>query len=88
MSSFSLCVEHLPNYYVRHSLSFDVYRYHLDPLWSFRRHLSRARPTEMIFHLLRSIPSERLLPAYPVGMGIVILEVIVKWLQVSVSEWN
>ena len=81
MSNISLC-------YVQVRRSFNVYRYSLNPRWSLREHISRARPTEMIFHLLRSIPSECLLDVYPVDMGLDILEVIIKWLQVSVSEWN
>ena len=45
---FSLCIEHLPNFYsVRPSEFF------FKPNWSYREHLSLAFPTETIFHLLR-----------------------------------
>ena len=53
--------------------------------WSFKEHLSRALPTEMIFSLLRSIRSECLIGQYSAEL---ILEVIIKWLEVSVSECN
>jgi hypothetical protein len=82
----SICVDHLPNCYVRPS--FNGYRYFLNPSCSFREHLSRALPTEMIFYLLRSIRSERLIRAYSAELMVDMLEVIIKWLQVSVSEWN
>ena len=59
----------------------------LNPLWSVREHLSRALPTEKIFYLLRSIPSEHL-SDYSAESMPDMLEVIIKWLQVSVIEWN
>ena len=83
MSSFSLCIEHLPNRSVRHSPIGNCY---LNPDWSFGEHLSRALPTEMIFYLLRSIRSEYLIRDYSAQSMLDILEIIVEWLQVSVSE--
>ena len=53
----------------------------------FREHLSRALPTEMIFYLLRGIPLECFLPDNFADL-LDMLEVIVKWLQVSVGECN
>ena len=80
---FSLCIEHLPNCYsVRRSVCF------LNRDWTFREHLSRALPTELIFYLLRSIPSEYLLRGYSAESILDVLEIIIKWLQVSVSEYN
>ena len=52
----------------------------------FREHLSRALPTENIFFLLRSIRTEHLIPKYLAGL-IDTLEIIIEWLQVSVSEY-
>ena len=56
-------------------------------------HLSGALPTEMIFYLLRSIGSEYLIrDSFPDSRPILSyprlnrLEIIVKWLQVSVGE--
>jgi hypothetical protein len=48
-------------------------------------HLSRALPTEMIIYLLRSIRSEGLIGDYSTGAMLDMLEIIVSWLQVSVS---
>ena len=84
---FSLCIERLPNCYSvssRHKLLFA------GPELSFREHISRSLPTEMIFHLLQSIPSERLLrfPGDPRESEYHTLEIITEWLQVSVSECN
>ena len=42
----------------------------------------------MIFGQLRTIPSERLLYGYSTELILNSLETIVKWLQVSVSEYN
>ena len=42
----------------------------------------------MIFYMLRSIPSEFLIPYYFAELKVDTLEVIIKWLQVSVSECN
>ena len=73
---FSLCIEHCPDCYSVRPF------YRNESLWD---HLSRALPTEMIFGLLRSIRSERLIhDDYMLDT----LEIIIKWLQVSVSEWN
>ena len=85
VSYFSLCIEHLPNP-VRRS-SFSLYHYCFpNPNWSFREHISRALPTEMIVYLLRSIRSECLIRDYSTGAMLHMLEIIVTWLQVSVSE--
>ena len=53
-------------------------------------HISHALLTEMIFHLLQSIPSERLLrfPRNPGESEYHTMEIIIEWLQVSVSECN
>ena len=53
---------------------------------SFSEHISRALPTEMKFYLLRSIPSESLI-LYSGNLKFDMLEAIIKWLQVSVSEY-
>ena len=87
---FSLCIEHLPDCYSARPniFSSQIVR----PDWCFREHLSHALPTEMIFDLLRSIPSERLTVnlSYPIlicdyseELMADILEIIIKWLQVS-----
>ena len=83
---FSLCIERLPNCYSGSSRLF----LYAGPELAFREHISRALPSEMIFHLLQSIPSKSLL-WFPVDSGeshYHLLEVIIKWLQVSVSECN
>ena len=75
---FSRCIEHLPNCcFVRHSV------YYLSPDWTIREHFPHALPTEMIFYLLRSIRSERLRCDDSAEL---ILEIIIKWLQVSFNE--
>ena len=53
-------------------------------------HISRSLPTEMVFYLLRSIPSEFLIRASynSKEKKIDTLEIIVKWLQVSANECN
>ena len=84
---FSLCIEHLPDCSVRHFPSY-LYTLGLEPVWDFREHLSRALPTEMIFNLLRSTRSERLMRDYSTESMFDTLEIIIKWLQVSVSECN
>ena len=57
--------------------------------WSFREHISRSLPTEMIFYLLRSIPSKFLIPANSFSKDkLDMLETIIKWLEVSVIECN
>ena len=79
---FSLCIVHLPNGY---SVRPTVYPFfHLDESWG--EHLSRALPTENIFHLLRSTPSGYLIHhAHSAEFS---LKTIIKWLQVSVGECN
>ena len=80
---FSLSTEHLSKgYSVRRSDCFN----NLD--WTFREHISRSLPTERIFYLLRSVHSTRLLREYTVELMLNMLEIIIKWLQVSVSECN
>ena len=54
----------------------------------FREHLPRALPTDTIFNLLRSISSDCLISGYSPGLMLDTLEVIIKWLLVSVSEYN
>ena len=85
---FSLCINHLPNCYSVRPSPFSLYNCFPDPDWSFREHLSRALPTKMIFHLLRSIRSECLILDYSADLMLDMLEVITKWLQVSDSECN
>ena len=62
----------------------------VSPDWSFRGHVSRSLPTEMIFYLLRSIPSKFLIRAsyYSEEVKLDTLEIIIKWLQVSANECN
>ena len=76
---FPFCIEHLPHCYSARKRS--SYR----SVWE---HLSRALPTEMIFDQLRAIPSDLLLHGYTTELKLDTLEIIVKWLQVSVSESN
>jgi hypothetical protein len=52
----------------------------------FLEHLSCALPTEMIFYLLRSIRSERLIRDYSAELMLDTLENIIEWLQVSVTS--
>ena len=82
---FSLCIERLPNCYSV-SLGFGS-ALSAGMGWAFREHISRALPTEKIFHLLQSIPSERLL-RFPRESEYNTLEIIIKWLEVSVNEFN
>ena len=77
---FSLCIEHLPHCYSARQSSF--------PDRSLWEHLSLALPTEMILYQLRTIPSDRLFHGYSTDLIHNTLEIIVKWLQVSVSECN
>ena len=77
MSSFYLYIEHLPHCYSA--------RFYLElSVWE---HLPRALPTEMIFDRLR-ISLDRDLCFYSTELKLDTLEIIVKWLQVSVSEYN
>ena len=84
---FFLFNERLPNCCSVSSSHF--YRYHCDtkPYWAFKEHISHALPTEMIFYLLRSIPSKLLVWDYDNSRKLTLytLEIIIKWLQVSVS---
>ena len=82
---FSLCIE-LPNCYSVSSYK-PISHSDAGPKLTFREHISHALPTEMIFHLLQSIPSERLL-RFPGESEYHTLEIIFKWLEVSVSECN
>ena len=66
-------------------MDYSTLRWSIGSNWSFREHLSRALPTEMIFGLLRSIRSEHLIGEYSAELT---LEIIIEWLQVSVSECN
>src|SRR6202034_2588931 len=59
-----------------------------NPDWSFREHLSRALPTERIIYLLRSMRSKCLICDYSAELMLDTLEIIIKWLQVSVSDRN
>ena len=76
----------LPNYY---SVSLGSHQlFYAGPEWAFREHISRALPTEMIFQLLQSIPSESLV-CFPGISEQHTLEIIIEWLEVSVnSECN
>ena len=69
-------IEHLPHCYSARHFSFTG-----QSVWE---HLSCALPTEKIFDQLRTISSEPLLNDFSTES----LEIIVKWLQVSVSECN
>ena len=62
------------------SSPFILHHCFLDPEWTFREHLSRALPTNMIFSLLRSIPSQCLIRDNSAEL---MLELIIMWLQVS-----
>ena len=83
MSSFFLCINQLP---YRYSVRYDYDKLYLD--WSFLEHLSRALPTEMIICQLRSINLDHLVPDLSAELMLDKVEIIVKWLQVSVSECN
>ena len=85
-SFFPLCIEHLPNCHSVRPSPFYHYRCSITPVWTFWKHLSHdALPTDMIFYVLRSIPSNRLIHVYSAGLMLDALEIIIKWLQVSVS---
>jgi hypothetical protein len=70
------------------SVRFPLLGPYISSDWAFMGHISRAIPTEMIFYLLRSIPSEFLIPDYPRKLNLDTLEIIIEWLQVSISECN
>ena len=84
---FSLCIERLPNCY---SVSSSPLSLWVNPDWVFRVHISRALPTQMIFYLLQSIPSKSFIrdSDHSGESKLDTLEIIIKWLQVSVSECN
>ena len=90
MSSFICASNPLnSNYYSVRSSPFSSYHCFLNPDWSFREHLSRAHPTKMIFYLFQSIKkSECLVRYYSTELMLDTLEIIIKWLQVSVREYN
>ena len=81
-----LFVERPPNCYSVSSSPFYLYQCDISPNRAFREHISRALPTEMIFYLLQSIPSKSLIDVYSKKLMLHTLEIIFKWLQVSVSE--
>ena len=89
MSSIFLFIERLPNCYFVSSSPFYLYHCNVNLYWAFRKHISHALPTEMIFYLLQSIRPEWLIPV-AVGRDSMLytLEIVIKWLQVSVSECN
>ena len=87
--AFFLFTERLPNCYSVSSSPF--YRCHcgISPYWAFTEHISHALPTEMIFYLLQSIPSGSFVDVSGSQYELIMtLEIIIKWLQVSVSECN
>ena len=82
----SLFIKDLPNCYYVRPLPFSCY---VQRNWSFRDHLSRARPTERIINLLRSIRSESLMgDNHTVQSLFDMLKVIIKLLEVSFRECN
>jgi hypothetical protein len=57
--------------------------------WHFGEHLSHALPTKMIFYLLQSIDLHHLqLYDYSLKWILDLLEIIIKWLEVSVSIYD
>ena len=86
---FFLFIERLPNCYSVSSSPFYLYHCGISPNLIFREHISRALPTEMIFYLLLSIPSKSFfIDVYSRELMPHTLEIIIKWLQVSVSKCN
>ena len=83
---FSSSIIHFPNRYSVRPSRFNLNNRSLIPNWSFREHLSRSLPTEMIFYLLRSIRSECITLGFSGELKLDTLEIIIKWLQVSDSE--
>jgi hypothetical protein len=88
---FSFCIKHLPKCYFN--------RLSLRPIrvisnWAipncsfFREHLSHTLPNENNFHRLRSTHSDSLMRHNSAELKLDTLEIIIKWLQVSVSECN
>ena len=79
--AFSLCINQFPYCYsVRHYYCDQI------PDRSLWEHLSRALTTKMIFCQLRLINSDLLIRDYSPSLMLDTLEIIIKWLQVSVSE--
>ena len=76
------------NIFLIYPVRFLPFRRYVSPDWSFKGHISCADPTEMIFYLLRSIPSAFLVRSddYSRGLKLDTLEIITKWLQVSFRE--
>jgi len=66
---------------------FSPYNHILIADWSFKEHISRALPTEMIIYLLRSIYTLFLARDGTTESMINSLDIIVKWLEVSVLLW-
>ena len=92
---FFLFIERLPNCCSVSPSPFYLYHCHISPNWAFTEHISHALPTEMIFNLLQSIPSNSLIPArdfesFDSSSESVLntLGIIINWLKVSVSECN
>ena len=56
--------------------------------WSLSEHLNHAIPTEAILRQLQSINLDHLVRDYSAELMLDTLEIIIKWLQVSVSECN
>ena len=79
-------MDHLPNCYSARPSPFFLYRCcYISTDWTFTKHLSHALPTDMIFYVLRSIPSDRLIRIEAEKSMLDALEIILNWLQVSVS---
>ena len=88
---FFFYIKHLSNCYsVRYPTSAPCSCLHLlNQESNFREHISRALPTELIFHLLGSIPLHVLHGRrYSAESMFDTLEIVNKWLQVSVIEYN
>ena len=79
--SISLCIEHLPKCY---SVRDPVLSIH--ECRSIKEHLPHALPTETIFYLLRSTSLESILRDFAAESMLDTLEIIIKWLQVSVTD--
>ena len=80
---FLSAIEYLPNFYsVGLYSGFSPGSFGRN--WIFKEHISRALPTVTIFYLLRSIRSKILIPDCSKAMWLDTLDIIIKWLQVSV----
>ena len=83
-----------------HRKSFNCYSGRFRPgsvsyyrsLWAFREHISFALPIKSIFYLLRSIHPNFFIRirdgSRDLNLQVESLEIIIKWLQVSVSKCN